>query len=65
MTEERKSSGVVRLSDWILRPLVLEQDNNFDDLTRGLTTQLEMQSDQFFDSEVRRSQISCLFLEAH
>ncbi|XP_065171043.1 LOW QUALITY PROTEIN: peroxidase-like [Atheta coriaria] len=52
VTEHRHSYGNLRLSDWLLRPSVLEQGNNFDDLSRGLSTQPEMDNDQFHDSEI-------------
>lgn len=54
VTEPRNSYSNIRLSDWFNRPAVLEQGTNFDDLTRGLGTQPELQADQFFDSEVMR-----------
>lgn len=40
------------MSDWFNRPVVLEQGNNFDDLSRGMVTQPELASDEFHDSEV-------------
>lgn len=52
VTEQRNSYSNLRLSDWFNRPAVLEEGSNFDDLSRGLGTQPEMLSDQFFDSEV-------------
>lgn len=52
ISKERSVYGNLRLSDWFNRPAVLEQGNNFDDLTRGLTTQPESKSNQFFDSEI-------------
>lgn len=52
VTEQRSSYSNIRLSDWFNRPAVLEEGTNFDDLSRGLATQPELQSDQFFDSEV-------------
>ncbi|XP_033217653.1 peroxidase [Belonocnema kinseyi] len=42
----------LRLSDHFNNPTVLEQNNNFADLTRGLGTQPEEAADQFFDKEV-------------
>lgn len=58
MTERRNSYSNIRLSDWFNRPAVLEEGTNFDDLTRGLATQPELQSDQFFDSEVMNNYIT-------
>lgn len=52
ITEHRDRFGDIRLSDWFNRPIVIEQGNNFDDLTRGLTTQPEEKSNQFADIEV-------------
>ncbi|XP_075975930.1 peroxidase-like [Anticarsia gemmatalis] len=51
MTENRRLAGTVRMSDWFNRPLILELDNSFDDLTRGLTAQEMDFSDQYHDSE--------------
>ncbi|XP_074040199.1 peroxidase [Leptinotarsa decemlineata] len=48
--ENRYSQGSVRLSDWLVDPEIVE--NKFDELTRGLTTQLQFASDQYHDSEV-------------
>lgn len=50
--DHRNSYGNLRLSDWFNRPAILEQSENFDDLTRGMATQPEMQANQFCDSEV-------------
>ncbi|KAF2900909.1 hypothetical protein ILUMI_05314, partial [Ignelater luminosus] len=52
VTEHRDRFGNIRLSDWFNRPAIIEQGNNFDDLTRGLTTQPEEKSNQFSDSEI-------------
>ncbi|XP_028168592.1 peroxidase isoform X2 [Ostrinia furnacalis] len=51
-SERRAVVGTVRLSDWFNRPLILELRSAFDDLARGLTTQEEDYSDQFWDSEI-------------
>lgn len=58
------------MSDWFNRPAILEQSENFDDLTRGMATQPEMQANQFCDSEVSeqclsesRWLLSCLSLQ--
>lgn len=42
------------MSDWFNRPAVIEQGNNFDDLTRGMGTQPELASDEFHDSEITK-----------
>ncbi|CAH2040571.1 unnamed protein product, partial [Iphiclides podalirius] len=52
INEHRKLNGAVRISDWFNRPLLLEINNAFDDLTRGLTTQPQDFSDQFWDTEI-------------
>ncbi|XP_049871288.1 peroxidase isoform X2 [Pectinophora gossypiella] len=52
ISEKRELVGAVRMSDWFNRPLLLEIGNAFDDLTRGLTTQQQDFSDQFWDSEI-------------
>ncbi|XP_047531576.1 peroxidase isoform X1 [Vanessa atalanta] len=52
VTESRHLAGIVRLSDWFNRPLLIELENAFDDLTRGLTYQAQDFSDQFWDSEI-------------
>ncbi|XP_013139647.1 PREDICTED: peroxidase [Papilio polytes] len=52
ISENRKLSGAVRMSDWFNRPLLLEINNVFDDLARGLATQPQDFSDQFWDTEM-------------
>ncbi|XP_023933907.2 peroxidase isoform X2 [Bicyclus anynana] len=52
ISENRRLAGIVRLSDWFNRPLLVELENAFDDLTRGLTFQPQDYSDQFWDSEI-------------
>ncbi|XP_038220492.1 peroxidase-like isoform X1 [Zerene cesonia] len=52
VTENRELAGYARISDWFNRPLLLEVDDIFDKLTRGLTTQPQSYSDQFWDSEM-------------
>nr|CAI5835303.1 unnamed protein product [Callosobruchus analis] len=51
VTEERNSYGTLRLSDWFNRPQIIEERNNFDDLSRGLNTQPQHASDQYHTSE--------------
>lgn len=50
--EMRNPMGNLRLSDWFNRPVIIEQGDNFDSLTRGMASQPELKSDQFHDSEV-------------
>ncbi|XP_068909964.1 peroxidase [Tenebrio molitor] len=50
--EHRSSYGNLRLSDWFNRPAILEEGDNFDELTRGLATQPELASDPYHDSEI-------------
>ncbi|XP_022826387.1 peroxidase-like [Spodoptera litura] len=52
VSENRRTIGAVRLSDWYTRPLLLELDNAFDHLVRGLTTQAQDSSDQSLDVEI-------------
>lgn len=52
VTEKRASFGSIRLSDWFNRPQILEEGDNFDDLSRGLNTQPQLASDEYHDSEV-------------
>lgn len=52
MTEKRDSYGSIRMSDWFNRPGILEEGDNFDQLTRGLNTQPELASDVYHNSEV-------------
>lgn len=50
--EHRNSYGSLRLSDVFNRPAVLEQGDGLDDLSRGMVTQPEQASDQWFTSEI-------------
>ncbi|KAJ8940330.1 hypothetical protein NQ318_014406 [Aromia moschata] len=52
ITENRNTFGSLRLSDWFNRPQILEEGDNFDDLSRGLNTQPQAASDPFHDSEI-------------
>ncbi|KAI4473602.1 hypothetical protein M0802_016034 [Mischocyttarus mexicanus] len=53
VNEERYSvSQPLRLSDHTNKPAVIEYDDNMDKLTRGLSCQHELASDQFFDEEI-------------
>ena len=52
MEEHRQTYGSLRLSDVFNRPAVLEQGDGMDDLSRGLATQPELASDQWFTSEI-------------
>ncbi|XP_026472426.1 peroxidase-like [Ctenocephalides felis] len=53
VSEHRNSFGGLRLSDWFNRPVIIEQANNMDDLTRGLATQPQALTDQKFDPEIK------------
>ncbi|KAL1132705.1 hypothetical protein AAG570_010657, partial [Ranatra chinensis] len=50
--EERSVYGALRLSDFLNRPGIVEEGNNLDHLTRGMTTQSQEQVDQFHTSEI-------------
>ncbi|KAG6441270.1 hypothetical protein O3G_MSEX001716 [Manduca sexta] len=52
IAENRALVGAVRMSDWFNRPLLLEVNDSFDNLLRGLTVQEQDFSDQFWDSEM-------------
>ncbi|XP_072950075.1 peroxidase-like isoform X2 [Epargyreus clarus] len=52
ITEHRNNVGAIRLSDWFNRPLVLELDDAFNKLARGLTVQPQDYSDQFWTVEI-------------
>ncbi|KAJ0177820.1 hypothetical protein K1T71_006693 [Dendrolimus kikuchii] len=52
ITENRQLVGAVRMSDWFNRPLLLEVNDAFNNLARGLTTQEQDFSDQFWDTEM-------------
>ncbi|KAJ8915001.1 hypothetical protein NQ315_002526 [Exocentrus adspersus] len=52
VTEARNNYGTLRLSDWFNRPQILEEGDNFDELSRGLNTQPQMASDPFHDEEI-------------
>ena len=52
ISENRNLVGAIRMSDWFNRPLILEINNSFDNLARGLTVQEQDFSDQFWDTEI-------------
>ncbi|XP_029047314.2 peroxidase [Osmia bicornis bicornis] len=52
VNEHRYSNGAVRLSDHFNRPGVIEEHDNMDALTRGLSFQPQKANDQFFDLEI-------------
>lgn len=62
VNEHRSSYGNLRLSDWFNRPAILEEGDNFDELTRGLATQPELASDPYHDSEVINNQTIQFYL---
>lgn len=43
----------MRLSDWLNRPAIIESGDNYDSLTRGLSTQPEQLTDINFDPEIK------------
>lgn len=53
ISEIRSSLGSLRLSDWFNRPVIIEQNDNYDSLTRGLATQPEQLTDNNYDPEIR------------
>ncbi|XP_043797588.1 peroxidase isoform X1 [Apis laboriosa] len=52
VNENRFSDGAVRLSDYFNRPIIIEQNDNMDELTRGMSYQPQKASDQYFDPEI-------------
>lgn len=52
VSENRFSDGAVRISDYFNRPIIIEQNDNMDELTRGMSYQSQKASDQYFDPEV-------------
>uniref|UniRef100_A0A8D8HKF4 Peroxidase n=4 Tax=Culex pipiens complex TaxID=518105 RepID=A0A8D8HKF4_CULPI len=53
VSEVRKPTGSLRLSDWFNRPSIIEAGDNYDFLTRGLATQPEELTDRNFDAEIK------------
>ncbi|XP_035895474.1 peroxidase-like [Anopheles stephensi] len=53
VSEIRKPTGSLRLSDWFNRPSIIEAGDNYDFLTRGLATQPEELTDTNFDAEIK------------
>lgn len=53
ISEIRTRTGSLRLSDWLNRPAILEANDNYDDLARGLATQPEQLTDINFDPEIK------------
>nr|CAD7205794.1 unnamed protein product [Timema douglasi] len=54
VTEHRSSYSSLRLSDHFNRPEIIEEGENFDHLIRGMTTQSQECTDQYFTSEITR-----------
>jgi len=52
VAENRSSRNALRLSDWFMRPGIIERSNNMDDLTRGLADQPEEAQDEYYDKEI-------------
>jgi peroxidase len=53
ISEAHSRVGSLRLSDWFNRPVILEQDNNLDNLAKGLATQPQELTDINFDKEIK------------
>jgi peroxidase len=53
VSEAHSRVGSLRLSDWFNRPVIIEQDHNFDHLAKGLATQPEQLTDINFDKEIK------------
>lgn len=53
VAEERTVANRIRLSDWFNRPVVVESGDNFDFLSRGMTTQPQETTDINNDVEVK------------
>lgn len=65
MNEHRFPDGVVRLSDYFNRPIIIEQNDNMDDLTRGMSYQPQKASDQYFDPEVYKARLKQLRIQKY
>ncbi|XP_063992692.1 peroxidase-like isoform X2 [Diachasmimorpha longicaudata] len=52
MEDRSASQSLLRLSDWFMRPSIIEQADNMDALTRGLADQPEQNRDEFYDREI-------------
>ncbi|XP_015118166.1 peroxidase [Diachasma alloeum] len=52
MEDRSPSQSLLRLSDWFMRPSIIEQVDNMDALTRGLADQPEQTRDEFYDREI-------------
>lgn len=57
MNENRFSDGAVRMSDYFNRPIIIEQNDNMDKLTRGMSYQPQKASDRYFDPEVYKQRL--------
>ncbi|EAT42428.1 AAEL006014-PA [Aedes aegypti] len=53
VSEIRKPTGSLRLSDWFNRPSIIEAGDNYDFLARGMATQPEELTDVNFDAEIK------------
>ncbi|CAB3235722.1 unnamed protein product [Arctia plantaginis] len=52
ISKDQELAGVVRLSDWMNKPSILESNNSFNELTRGLTMQKMSESDEYYTDEL-------------
>ncbi|XP_053677833.1 peroxidase-like [Anopheles nili] len=53
VAESMQPTGAIRLSDWIDKPSVLEQGDNFQALTRGMATQPHDRANRHLSPEVK------------
>ncbi|KAL7016140.1 hypothetical protein ACKWTF_009936 [Chironomus riparius] len=53
ISESRTRVGSLRLSDWFNRPVIVESGDNFDFLSRGMSTQPQETTDINFDVEIK------------
>jgi len=52
VNEARQVKSKIRLSDFFQRTDIVQREDNFDSLTRGLLTQIAQEQDQYYTSEV-------------
>lgn len=52
VSEARRVTSTIRLSDFYLRTDIVQRGNNYDSFTRGLLTQPAQEQDKFFTKEV-------------
>jgi len=52
VSEARKITSKIRLSDYFFKPDIVQKQDNYDSFTRGLLTQKAQEVDQYFTEEV-------------